>query len=86
MNEHKVELTISRPDFPDLPVTLVAHTKLLHVDVAIALLHGAREALQKDIGNDGKTRTVKQQAGINTLMHDLRQLSPHGDRPMAKRR
>ena len=61
-------MTVCRPDVPDLHVTVTADTKLLHVDAAIALLHGAREALRAD------GRTVGQQAGINTLMNELGRL------------
>jgi len=69
--EHRFEFTICRGQLPALPVTVVAKGCALNVDVAIALLHGARDALRSDIGPDGKNRTAEQQMQIDRLIEEL---------------
>lgn len=76
MSAFTVQLQIERPSLPALPVSVVAPDGqcVLSVDLSIALLRAARDALRRDIGPDGKCRTANQQARIEQLITELTDL------------
>ena len=66
------------PAYLDLPVTVVPHGGGMQaVDMAIALLHGALEALKRDDRRDRHDlpRTCRQQQRIDDLMGELEELT-----------